>query len=183
MESTGQATANVPALQVRNLRVVFHTYAGEVQAIDGVNLTVYKHELLGLVGESGCGKSVTALAIAGLLPENAEVRSGEVLLDEKDLLKQGKNEIRLARLTEIALIFQDPMTYLNPVLSIGTQLTEMFTGNLRFYGEELIRFRLEQIEKRLASGNGDSVNRPGAPNESGRGDGDSGLHVPGASAR
>ena len=54
--STGQATANVPALQVRNLRVVFHTYAGEVQAIDGVNLTVYKHELLGLVGESGCGK-------------------------------------------------------------------------------------------------------------------------------
>ena len=157
--STGQATANVPALQVRNLRVVFHTYAGEVQAIDGLNLTVYKHELLGLVGESGCGKSVTALAIAGLLPENAEVRSGEVLLDEKDLLKQGKNEIRLARLTEIALIFQDPMTYLNPVLSIGTQLTEMFTGNLRFYGEELIRFRLEQIEKRLASGNGDSVEK------------------------
>src|SRR3989454_10967440 len=146
-------------LEVKGLRVDFRTYAGDVKALNGVELTVEKGEILGLVGESGCGKSVTALAIAGLLPENAEVRSGEVLLDEKDLLKQGKNEIRLARLTEIALIFQDPMTYLNPVLSIGTQLTEMFTGNLRFYGEELIRFRVEQIEKRLASGNGDSVEK------------------------
>jgi ABC-type dipeptide/oligopeptide/nickel transport system ATPase component len=124
MNSTPQLTKKNVALEVRNLRVVFHTYAGVVKAIDGVNLTVHSKELLGLVGESGSGKSVTALAIAGLLPENAEVLEGEVLLRGKDLLKQSKKELRMARLTDIALVFQDPMTYLNPVMTIGTQITE-----------------------------------------------------------
>src|SRR5579875_1024667 len=119
MNSTPQLIMKNVALEVRNLRVVFHTYAGVVKAIDGVNLTVHSKELLGLVGESGSGKSVTALAIAGLLPENAEVLEGEVLLRGKDLLKQSKKELRMARLTDIALVFQDPMTYLNPVMTIS----------------------------------------------------------------
>src|SRR5579884_1782573 len=149
MNSTPQLTKKNVALEVRNLRVVFHTYAGVVKAIDGVNLTVHSKELLGLVGESGSGKSVTALAIAGLLPENAEVLEGEVLLRGKDLLKQSKKELRMARLTDIALVFQDPMTYLNPVMTIGTQITEIFTGNLKIYKDELIQSRLDQIENEL----------------------------------
>src|SRR5579875_2926632 len=151
MDTQTQITKREPALEVRNLKVVFHTYAGIVQAIDGIDLTVYKRELVGLVGESGCGKSVTALAIAGLLPENAEIKSGEVLLGGQDLLKKSKKEIRIARLTDIALVFQDPMTYLNPVMSIGTQMIETFTGNLKVYRDELINTRLEQIEKQISS--------------------------------
>ena len=131
---------------MRNLRVTFHTYAGEVKAIDGIDITVNKRELLGLVGESGCGKSVTALAIAGLLSENARVESGEVLLDGEEILNLDEKELRHKRLTDLALVFQDPMTYLNPVMSIGTQLVEMFTHNLEFYRDELIDFRLRQME-------------------------------------
>ncbi len=145
------------ALEIRNLRVVFHTYAGVVKAIDGIDLTVYRHELLGLVGESGCGKSVTALAIAGLLPENAQIQSGEILLDGDDLLSRSKQELRIARLTDIALVFQDPMTYLNPVISVGNQLTDLFNENLKVYRNELIGYRLSQIEAELKRNTGDSV--------------------------
>ena len=137
------------ALEIRNLRVVFRTYAGVVKAIDGIDLTVYKHELLGLVGESGCGKSVTALSIAGLLPENAQIQSGEILLDGDDLLSRSKQELRIARLTDIALVFQDPMTYLNPVISVGNQLTDAFNENLKVYRNELIGYRLSQVEAEL----------------------------------
>ncbi|MDG7001430.1 MAG: ABC transporter ATP-binding protein [Nitrososphaerota archaeon] len=140
------------ALEVKDLRVVFKTYAGVVKALDGIDLTVYKGEVLGLVGESGCGKSVTALAIAGLLPENAKILSGQVMLNGQDLLKKSKKEIRVARLTDIALVFQDPMTYLNPVMSIGSQITEIFTGNLKVYKQELVQSRLTDIENLMSAG-------------------------------
>jgi len=145
------------ALEIRNLRVVFRTYAGVVNAIDGIDLTVYKHELLGLVGESGCGKSVTALSIAGLLPENAQIQSGEILLDGDNLLSRSKQELRIARLTDIALVFQDPMTYLNPVISVGDQLTDAFNENLKVYRNELIGYRLSQIEAELERNTGDKL--------------------------
>jgi peptide/nickel transport system ATP-binding protein len=156
MEPQDQISASQPALEIRDLRVVFKTYAGIVKAIDGVNLKVYKRELLGLVGESGCGKSVTALAIAGLLPENSEIQSGQVLLGNKDLLRLTKSEFRLARLQDIALVFQDPTTYLNPVISVGSQLTETLTENSKVYKDELIDSRLNQIEKELVSTAGDT---------------------------
>ena len=146
-----QVRQGQPALEVKDLRVVFKTYAGTVKALDGINLKVYKGEVLGLVGESGCGKSVTALAVAGLLPENAQVLEGEVLLNGEDLLKKSKKEIRLERLTDIALVFQDPMTYLNPVMTIGSQIVEIFTGNLKVYGEDLLKSRLADITKQLES--------------------------------
>ncbi len=145
-----QVQKGQPALEVKDLRVVFKTYAGTVKALDGINLKVYKGEVLGLVGESGCGKSVTALAVAGLLPENAQVLEGEVLLNGEDLLKKSKKEIRLERLTDIALVFQDPMTYLNPVMTIGSQIVEIFTGNLKVYGEELLKSRLADITRQLS---------------------------------
>jgi len=146
MASQSQMDENQLSLEVKELKVIFNTYAGVVKALDGIDLKVYRGEVLGLVGESGCGKSVTALAIAGLLPENAQVLHGEVLLNGKDLLKQSKKQIRMARLSDIALVFQDPMTYLNPVMTIGNQITEVFEGNLKIFQQELVSSRLAQIE-------------------------------------
>ena len=144
------------ALEVRNLRVSFHTYAGTVKALDGVDIQLFEREVLGLVGESGCGKTVTALAIAGLLPGNATVEEGEVILDGQDLLKQSKNRMRIERLQDIALVFQDPATYLNPLMTIGNQITEVFEGNLKLFKDELIQSRLDSISKNLGSGAGNA---------------------------
>jgi peptide/nickel transport system ATP-binding protein len=154
LESGIQQIRGDPSLEVKDLRVIFNTYAGVVKALDGIDLKVYRREVLGLVGESGCGKSVTALAIAGLLPENAQILAGEVLLNGKDLLKQSKKQIRMARLSEIALVFQDPLTYLNPVMTIGYQITEVFSENLKVFRDELIDSRLTQIESELSNPSG-----------------------------
>jgi len=135
-------------LTVKNLRVNFHTYSGDVKALDGVEFSVRRGEVLGLVGESGSGKSVTALSIEGLLPQNAEVVSGEVLLDGSDLLKLKGNEIRSARLTGIAMVFQDPTTYLNPVLTVGSQITEIMASAPKLFTQELITSRLGELEKK-----------------------------------
>jgi len=132
-------------LAVNNLKVTFHTYAGDVKALDGVELSVKKGEVLGLVGESGCGKSVTALAVVGLLPPNAEIVSGEAILDGIDLLRMGKDELRLTRLRDVAIVFQDPMTYLNPVLTIGLQITEIIASQPDLFISQLIKNRVEEI--------------------------------------
>jgi peptide/nickel transport system ATP-binding protein len=102
-------------LTVSGLKVSFHTYAGEVKALDGIDLAVRKGEILGLVGESGCGKSVTSLSIVGLLPPNAVISGGEM----------SAVGLQKVRETEIAMVFQDPMTYLNPVLTVGSQIQEI----------------------------------------------------------
>jgi peptide/nickel transport system ATP-binding protein len=116
-------------LFLKNVRVNFHTYAGEVKALDGITLAIRKGEALGLVGESGCGKSVTALTIVGLLPENASVVDGEIILGGEDILKIPPEEMREVRINKIAMVFQDPTTFLNPVLTIGEQLEEVFLLN------------------------------------------------------
>jgi peptide/nickel transport system ATP-binding protein len=134
-------------LKVSNLRVSFNTYAGEVKALDGVELAVKRGEVLGLVGESGCGKSVTALAVAGLLPPNAVVLDGTVLLDGKEVLGMSKNDLQTARLKDVAMVFQDPMTFLNPVLSVGSQITEIMSTRPELFIERLVRYRLDQIER------------------------------------
>ena len=139
------ATESQTVLAVNDLKVTFHTYAGDVKALDGVELIVRKGEVLGLVGESGCGKSVTALAIVGLLPPNAEIVSGEALLDGTNLLGMGKDELRLTRLRDVAIVFQDPMTYLNPVLSVGLQITEIIASQPDLFIPEMIKNRLEEI--------------------------------------
>ena len=133
-------------LRISELKLKFHTYAGEVSALDGISLSIKKGELLGLVGESGCGKSVTALAIAGLLPQNAEITEGDVTLDGKNVLTFEPEEMRLARLKDIAMIFQDPMTYLNPVFTIGSQMVEITQAEPKLFVATLVTHRLQQIE-------------------------------------
>jgi peptide/nickel transport system ATP-binding protein len=116
-------------LEVKDLMVNFHTYRGEVKALNGVDLKLYKREILGLVGESGCGKSVTALTILGLLPDNAYIIGGDILFKKENLLRKSKEAKRVLRANELATVFQDPLTYLNPVLKIETQLMEVFMLN------------------------------------------------------
>jgi len=113
-------------MEVKDLRLDFNTYRGAVKALNGVNFKLYKHEVLSLVGESGCGKSVTALTIINLLPENARVKGGGVLFKGENLLKKSREDLRIMRAEEFATVFQDPMTFLNPVLTVGTQLEEAF---------------------------------------------------------
>src|SRR5512145_2850608 len=112
-------------LEVRNLRTTFMTAAGLVRAVDGVSWDVAQGETVALVGESGCGKSVSALSIMRLVAEPAgRIESGEIIYKGRDLLKLREDEMRSVRGREIGMIFQEPMTSLNPVLSIGRQLTE-----------------------------------------------------------
>jgi len=135
--------------------VVFHTYAGDVKALDGVNLTLNRREILGLVGESGCGKSVTALAIAGLLPENASA-TGQITLDGRNLSTLNREEMRQARLKDIAVVFQDPMTYLNPVFQIGFQITEALVSERQVYERQMINQRLQELQEDEKRGDRDS---------------------------
>jgi oligopeptide/dipeptide ABC transporter ATP-binding protein len=112
-------------LDVRNLNTTFRTTAGLVRAVDDVSWDIEEGETVALVGESGCGKSVSALSVMRLVAEPAgRVESGEVIYKGRDLLKLSEEEMRGVRGREIAMIFQEPMTSLNPVLSIGRQLTE-----------------------------------------------------------
>jgi oligopeptide transport system ATP-binding protein len=112
-------------LDVKDLRTYFFTIDGIVKAVNGVSFEITKGETLGIVGESGCGKSVTMLSVMQLIPQPpGKVVSGEVLFNGIDLLKLGEDEIRKIRGNRIAMIFQDPMTSLNPVLTTGFQITE-----------------------------------------------------------
>jgi oligopeptide transport system ATP-binding protein len=112
-------------LEVDDLRTHFFTREGVVRAVDGISFAIEKGQTVGIVGESGCGKSVTALSIMGLIPKPpAKIVSGEVLFEGRDLTKLSERQLEDLRGREIAMIFQDPMTSLNPTLTIGTQITE-----------------------------------------------------------
>jgi oligopeptide/dipeptide ABC transporter ATP-binding protein len=111
-------------LSLENLHVRFWTRRGTVHAVNGISFDIAPGETLGIVGESGCGKSVTSLAILGLLARNGRVESGAALFDGTDLIRQSDRALRRIRGREIAMIFQDPMTSLNPVLTIGRQIRE-----------------------------------------------------------
>ena len=112
-------------LEVENLRTSFATDAGSVQSVRGITFHVGKGESLGIVGESGCGKSVTMLSIMGLLEDNASRQADALLFDGEDLLKKSPREMRKIQGNRIGMIFQDPMTSLNPVYTIGNQIVEV----------------------------------------------------------
>jgi oligopeptide transport system ATP-binding protein len=112
-------------LEVQDLRTQFHTREGLVYAVNGISYQMDEGETLGIVGESGCGKSVGVLSLLRLIPEPpGKIASGQALFQGKDLLKMSPEEIRHVRGAQVAMVFQDPMTSLNPVLTIGRQLTE-----------------------------------------------------------
>jgi len=113
-----------PVLSVKNLKTYFYTEDGIVKAVDGVDFDVYQGETLGIVGESGCGKSVTALSILRILDEKGRIVEGQVLLDGVDLTKIEEQDMRKIRGKDIAIIFQEPMVALNPVFTIGDQIME-----------------------------------------------------------
>ncbi|MFC1705233.1 ABC transporter ATP-binding protein [Planctomycetota bacterium] len=115
-------------LEIRNLRTYFDVEGQTAKAVDGVDLHIFENEVLGLVGESGCGKSVTALSVMRLIPNPPGwIDTGEIIFCGRDLLKVSYNEMRRIRGNEISMIFQEPMTALNPVFSIGWQLREAIT--------------------------------------------------------
>jgi oligopeptide/dipeptide ABC transporter ATP-binding protein len=116
---------NKPLLEVKGLKTYFYTEDGVVRAVDGVNFEVYPGEVLGLVGESGCGKSVTSLSIMRLISKPGKIDEGQILLDGEDLLKLPEEEMIKVRGNRISMIFQQPQTALNPVFKVGDQLAEV----------------------------------------------------------
>jgi oligopeptide transport system ATP-binding protein len=135
-------------LEVRDLKTHFFTREGVVQAVDGISFDVDKGQTLGIVGESGCGKSVTALSIMGLIPKPpAKIVGGQVLFEGKDLTPLSDKELQNVRGREVAMIFQDPMTSLNPTLKIGTQITETLDRHYGMSKDEARKRAIELLEE------------------------------------
>ncbi|MEW5725031.1 MAG: ABC transporter ATP-binding protein [Thermodesulfobacteriota bacterium] len=138
-------------LQVRDLKTHFFTFAGVVRAVDGVSLHLDQGETLGLVGESGCGKSVTALSIMRLVPEPpGRIVQGRILFHDLDLLGLSRSQMRAVRGRRISMIFQEPMSSLNPVFTVGDQIAEMFhvhqgLSNRESLGRAVDMLKLVQI--------------------------------------
>ena len=133
-------------LSVRDLKTSFFTHVGEVKAVRGISFDVNEGEVLGIVGESGSGKSVTSLSIMGLLQYPGRVVDGEILLNGEDILTYGKNQMRRVRGKEIAMIFQDPMTSLNPVYTIGNQIMEMILEHEKISRREARARAIEMLK-------------------------------------
>ncbi len=134
-------------LEIENLQVEFDTWDGRVRVLDGVSLSVNAGETLGIVGESGCGKSMTALAIMGLVPRPAgHVTGGSVRFDGEDLLKATEARLREVRGHRIAMIFQEPMTSLNPVFTVGDQVAEAARLHLGLTAPEARRRAIEMFK-------------------------------------
>ena len=136
-----------PLLQVEELRTYFFTEEGVVKAVDGVTFHIEPGEILGLVGESGCGKTVSALSILRLIPiPPGKIVSGSVQFEGEDLISMSETHIRHIRGNKIAMIFQEPMTSLNPVLTIGRQLTETLELHLKMDRASAIQRAIELLE-------------------------------------
>ena len=137
--------ANV--LEIRDLATYFHTHDGVVKAVDGVSYEVEEGETLGIVGESGCGKSVSALSVMGLIADPpGKIERGEVLFEGENLLELSEDEMRKVRGNRIAMVFQEPMTSLNPVLTIERQLTETLELHLNMTKQQSSSRAAELLE-------------------------------------
>ena len=135
-------------LTIKGLRTQFPVGGALLPAVDGVDLTVPKGKIVGLVGESGCGKSVTALSVLGLIRPPGEVTEGEILFDGKDLRTLPERELRNIRGNRAAMIFQDPMTSLNPVYTVGRQVAEVLRLHQGLSRREA-RARTEELFRRV----------------------------------
>jgi len=134
-------------LEVRDLQTHFPTRSGLVRAVDGVNFHLDRGELLGLVGESGCGKSITALSVMRLIAPPGRIVNGEILFEGKDLLRLSDAEMRQMRGDDIAMIFQDPMTSLNPVFRVGEQIAEALRLHRKLSRKDARRATIEAMRE------------------------------------
>ena len=135
-----------PLLSIKNLTVVFKTRLGEVPVIDDVSFSVAPGEILGIVGESGCGKTMTSLAIMRLMPEQGKVTSGSIRLSGEDLVVVSEARMRGLRGNEISMVFQEPMTSLNPVFSVGEQIAEVLKAHQGLSKSEAREHAVELLE-------------------------------------
>jgi oligopeptide/dipeptide ABC transporter ATP-binding protein len=140
-------SAPEPLLSVEDLRVQFWTSRGTVYAVNGISFEIAPGETLGIVGESGCGKSVTALAILGILPRAGRVPTGKAIFEGRDLLHLSDRRLRSIRGRESAMIFQDPMTSLNPVLTIGKQIREELKAHFKMKKREANDRAVELLDR------------------------------------
>ena len=131
-------------LEIRDLHVKFHTRDRE--AVAGISLTIHDGEILGLVGESGSGKSVTAMSVAGLLPRKQCAYSGVILLDGRDLLHVDRKELRKLQGKEIGVVFQEPMTAMNPLMKIGAQVEETLLIHTKLSAQERKKLALQALD-------------------------------------
>ena len=148
MSTAVQASPRRTVLEVEDVRTRFHTRDGTVHAVNGISFDLSEGELLGVVGESGSGKSVTMMSLLKLLPmPPAEIVSGRVRLDGEDLMGLGLDDLRQVRGARVGFVFQDPMTSLNPVLTVGYQLTEPLRVHLRMGRSAARRRAVELLER------------------------------------
>lgn len=134
-------------IEINDLHISFKTYGGEVKAVRGVNLYVNKGEVLGIVGESGCGKSVTVHSIMRLLPTSAKIKeNSSILFKGTDLVDANEKEMQKIRGNEISMIFQDPMTSLNPTMKVGKQIAEVLLKHQSIKGSEVRKRAIEMLE-------------------------------------
>ena len=133
-------------LEIRGLKTHFFTQDGTVKAVDGVSLEIKYGQTLGVVGESGCGKSITALSMMRLVERPGRTVAGEILLDGRDLLKLGDDEMSEVRGNEISMIFQEPMTSLNPVFTCGDQIAEAVALHKKVSGNEAWDRAIEMLQ-------------------------------------
>ena len=133
-------------LEVKNLKTSFKTHIGDVQSVRGVSFHLEKGEALGVVGESGCGKSVTMMTIMRLLGENAQIDAERILFDDKDITKPSEKMMQTIRGNDMAMIFQDPMTSLNPLFTVGDQLTEHLIKHKKISKKEAMKKAVEMLD-------------------------------------
>lgn len=134
-------------LEIQDLHISFKTYGGEVKAVRGVNLHVNKGEVLGIVGESGCGKSVTVHSIMRLLPDSAQIKeTSSILFKGQDIVEKSEKEMQKIRGNEISMIFQDPMTSLNPTMKVGKQIGEVLQKHQNTKAGEVRTRAIEMLE-------------------------------------
>lgn len=134
-------------LQVKDLRTYFHTEDGIVKAVDGVTFDVYAGETLGIVGESGCGKSVTSLSVMRLLDEKGEIAGGEIIFEGKNVMAIPESQMMKIRGNDMAMIFQEPMTALNPVFTIGFQIMEAILLHQDVNKEQARKMAIDMLRK------------------------------------
>lgn len=136
-----------PLLEIKELTTVFDTNRGRIKAVDGVSLSLQQGETLGVVGESGCGKTMLALSIMRLIPPNGSIINGSVSFQGQDLLKLSSEEMRSKRGSDIAMIFQEPMTSLNPVIRIGEQIAEAIRLHQKLSAKDALALSIEQLRE------------------------------------